>query len=68
MNILQHDPVTLFVCDFKFLVSNSVLSLTKSNLMKCLVWIDAVFTGKLFDILDRVSSWGKDEEDWRRVS
>ena len=63
MDILEHNPMAFFVGKVKFLGSDNVLSLTKSNLVQLLDWVNVVCLRKSLDIFDRVGSWRKDEED-----
>ena len=64
MNVLEHDPVSLFVTDLKLVHGNDILSLTEGNGVKTLVDINSILLGKLLDILNWIGSWRKDEVDW----
>ena len=64
MNVLKHDPVTIFMTNIKFVHGNNILSLTKGNSVKHLHWVDSLLSGECLDSQYWVGTRGQDEVDW----
>jgi hypothetical protein len=64
MNILKHDPMAFLVTNIKPVVSNLVLTLSKSDLMELLANIDTLRSTKIFNLSYRVGSRREDEINW----
>jgi hypothetical protein len=64
MNVLKHNPVSLFESVFEFLISNDVLTLTQSNVKEIIkVSFEPHFLTNFFDFFDWISSWRQNEEN-----
>jgi len=44
MDVLEHNPVTLLVTNFKLVQGNNILTLTQGDLMKLLVGINTILS------------------------
>jgi hypothetical protein len=57
MDILEHDPVTVFVTNVELGHGDNILTLSQSDLMEHFSWIISLGSSKLFYSLDWVSTW-----------
>jgi hypothetical protein len=57
MDVLEHNPVAFLVTYFELVEGDNILTLTQGDLMKILVGVNTILSGKTFDILNGVGSW-----------
>jgi len=57
MHVLEHNPVAFLVADVELLVGNDVLTLTKGDLVKHLLGVEAQLLSKTFYISNGVGTW-----------
>jgi len=57
MDVLEHDPVALFVSDLKLSMGGGLYSLTKGKRMEGLAWVHSALSGKVLDIQNWVGTW-----------
>ena len=64
MNVLKHDPVTIFMTNIKFVHGNNILSLTKGNSVEHLHWVESLLSGMCLDSQYWVGTRGQDEVEY----
>jgi hypothetical protein len=57
MDVLEHDPVALFVSDLKLCMGSRLDSLTKGKGMEGLAGVHSTTSGEVLDIEDWISTW-----------
>lgn len=63
MDVLEHDPLTIFVSHIEEIVSNNILSLSQRNLVKTFCGVFAEGYEKILYVSNGVSTRGKNEVD-----